>query len=202
MEKLLLATRNQGKVKELAELLAGLPYEMVSLDYAGITGEVEETGATFMENAILKAAAYAAVSGVLTLADDSGLEVDALGGRPGVLSARYGGPGLSDEDRVDLLLKGLKDVPWEKRTARFRCVIAIAGLGGNVRTVEGVVEGVIQYKPEGSNGFGYDPIFYLPDKQCTTAQLPSQEKNLISHRGQAALRAAALLGQDGLSPAA
>jgi XTP/dITP diphosphohydrolase len=202
MEKLLLATRNQGKVKELAELLAGLPYEMISLDYAGITGEVEETGATFMENAILKAAAYAAVSGVLTLADDSGLEVDALGGRPGVLSARYGGPGLSDEDRVDLLLKGLKDVPWEKRTARFRCVIAIAGLGGNVRTVEGVIEGVIQYKPEGSNGFGYDPIFYLPDKQCTTAQLPSQEKNLISHRGQAALRAAALLGQDGLSPTA
>ena len=200
MRKLLLATRNPGKARELAQLLGELPFKLISLEEAGISGTVEETGSTFEENAVIKAKAYVSLSGLLTLADDSGLEVDTLGGRPGVLSARYGSPELSDEERLDLLLQELKDVPWEKRTARFRCVIALAWPSGEVRTVEGVVEGVIQYKPEGSNGFGYDPIFHVPNRRCTTAQLPSTEKNLISHRGQAARAAAAILKEGATGP--
>ncbi len=196
VQKLLLATRNPSKARELAQLLGELPFKLISLEEAGISETVEETGSTFEENAVIKAKAYVSLSGLLTLADDSGLEVDALGGRPGVLSARYGSPELSDEERLDLLLQELKDVPWEKRTARFRCVIALAWPSGEVRTVEGIVEGVIQYKPEGFNGFGYDPIFHLPDRCCTTAQLPTTEKNLISHRGQAARAAEAILKED------
>ena len=193
MERLLLATRNPGKAREFAKLLEDVPFKLVSLEEAGISQTVEETGVTFEENAVLKARAYASLSSLTTLADDSGLEVDALEGRPGVMSARYGSPEISDEDRVQLLLHEIKDTPWEKRTARFRCVIAIARPSGEIRTVEGVVEGVIQYKPEGSNGFGYDPVFYLPKKGCTTAQLDTKEKNLISHRGRAAREAAAIL---------
>ena len=193
MKRLLLATRNPGKAREFARLLEDVPFRLVSLEEAGVSQGIEETGVTFEENAVLKARAYASLSSLMTLADDSGLEVDALEGRPGVTSARYGSPGLSDQERVQLLLRELKDTPWEKRTARFRCVIAIARLSGEVRTVEGVVEGVIQYKPEGSNGFGYDPVFYLPKKGCTMAQLDTGEKNLISHRGQAARAAAAIL---------
>ncbi len=205
-QDLLLATGNPGKAREFSDLLAGLPLNLVSLEDAGITATVEETGETFQENAILKARAYASLSGLLTLADDSGLEVDALGGRPGVLSARYGSPDFSDSQRVELLLRELDGVPWEKRTARFKCVIAIAWPNGEVKTVVGVVEGVIQYRPEGSNGFGYDPVFHLPDRVCTTAQLPTVEKNRISHRGQAA-RAALVILKEGLkeglaSPAA
>ena len=196
VQKLLLATRNPSKARELAQLLGELPFKLISLEEAGISETVEETGSTFEENAVIKAKAYVSLSGLLTLADDSGLEVDALGGRPGVLSARYGSPELSDEERLDLLLQELKDVPWEKRTARFRCVIALAWPSGEVRTVEGIVEGVIQYKPEGFNGFGYDPVFHLPDRCCTTAQLPTTEKNLISHRGQAARAAEAILKED------
>lgn len=196
MRKLLLATRNPGKAREFDQLLGELPFKLISLEVAGISETVEETGSTFEENAIIKAKAYASLSGLITLADDSGLEVDALGGRPGVLSARYGSPEISDEERLDLLLQELKDVPWEKRTARFRCVIALAWPSGEVRTVEGVVEGVIQYKPEGFNGFGYDPIFHLPNRCRTTAQLPTTEKNLISHRGQAARAAEAILKED------
>ncbi|MFB3092486.1 MAG: XTP/dITP diphosphatase [Dehalococcoidia bacterium] len=196
MQKLLLATRNPSKARELAQLLGELPFKLISLEEAGISETVEETGSTFEENAVIKAKAYVSLSGLLTLADDSGLEVDALGGRPGVLSARYGSPELSDEERLNLLLQELTDVPWEKRTARFRCVIALAWPSGEVRTVEGIVEGVIQYKPEGFNGFGYDPIFHLPDRCCTTAQLPTTEKNLISHRGQAARAAEAILKED------
>ena len=200
VQKLLLATRNPSKARELAQLLGELPFKLISLEEAGISETVEETGSTFEENAVIKAKAYVSLSGLLTLADDSGLEVDALGGRPGVLSARYGSPELSDEERLDLLLQELKDVPWEKRTARFRCVIALAWPSGEVRTVEGIVEGVIQYKPEGFNGFGYDPIFHLPDRCCTTAQLPTTEKNLISHRGQAARAAAAILKEGATGP--
>ncbi len=193
VQKLLLATRNPSKARELAQLLGELPFKLISLEEAGISETVEETGSTFEENAVIKAKAYVSLSGLLTLADDSGLEVDALGGRPGVVSARYGSPEFSDEERVALLLQELQNVPWGKRTARFRCVITLAWPSGEVRTVEGVVEGVIQYKPEGSNGFGYDPIFHVPDRCCTTAQLPTAEKNLISHRGQAARAAAAIL---------
>jgi len=193
MEKLLVATRNKGKMREFHQLLTGLPYKLVSLDDVGITDTVEETGDTFQKNAILKASAYSALSGLLTLADDSGIEVDALGGRPGVYSARYGGLEASDEDRVNLLLQELKDVPWELRTARFRCVIALAWPDGRVKTVEGIVSGIIHFRPSGANGFGYDPVFYLPEKGHTTAELPTDIKNQLSHRGQAARKAAALL---------
>ena len=193
MGKLLLATRNPGKVREFTQLLAGVPFKLTSLEEANVAEDVEETGTSFQENAVLKAKAYACLSGMLTLADDSGLEVDALGGEPGVTSARYGSAEFSDEERVQLLLDKLRGVPLEKRTARFRCVIAIAKPSGEVGTVEGVVEGVIQYKPEGANGFGYDPVFYLPERGCTTAQLSMEEKNIISHRGQAARRAVDLL---------
>ena len=198
-QKLLVATGNPGKLREVSQILAGLPFEVLSLKDLGISMEVEETGATFTENAILKAEAYCASAGVLTLADDSGLVVDALGGRPGVLSARYGGEGLTDPQRVDLLLGELDGVSWEERTARFRCVIALAWPGGRLETVEGVVEGVIQYEPEGSNGFGYDPIFHLPERDCTTAQLETSDKNRISHRGQAVRKAAKLLMELGVA---
>ena len=191
--KLLVATGNPGKMREVSHILKGLPFRVLSLQDLGMSMTVEETGATFAENAILKASAYCASAGLLTMADDSGLVVDALDGRPGVLSARYGGEGLSDPQRVELLLRELEDVPWEKRTARFRCVIALAWPDGQVETVEGVVEGVIQYEPEGCNGFGYDPIFHLPERGCTTAQLSTSEKNRISHRGQAVRKAAELL---------
>ena len=133
------------------------------------------------------------------MADDSGLVVDALGGRPGVLSARYGGEGLTDAQRVELLLGEMDYVPWEERTARFRCVIALAWPGGRLETVEGVIEGIIQYEPEGNNGFGYDPIFHLPERGCTTAQLETSDKNRISHRGQAVRKAAKLLMELGVA---
>lgn len=186
MKKLLVATGNPGKVKEFAALLAGLPCEITGLRQEGIDFEVEETGETFEENARLKAEGYAAASGLLTLADDSGLVVDALGGRPGVQSARYGGPGLSDEDRVRLLLRELEGVPDERRTARFVAVLALVRPGEPARLVRGEVEGRIGYAPRGANGFGYDPVFVLPERGVTTAELPPAEKHAISHRGAAA----------------
>lgn len=198
-QKLLVATGNPGKMREVSSILDGMPFEVFSLEDIGVSMTVEETGKTFEDNAILKATAYCAWSGMLTMADDSGLVVDALDGRPGVLSARYGGEELTDEQRVELLLRETADLPWEKRTARFRCVIALAWPGGRIETVEGTVEGIIQYKPEGSNGFGYDPIFHLPDWGCTTAQLETVDKNRISHRGQAVRKAAKLLMELGVA---
>ena len=186
MKKLLVATRNQGKLNEFVSLLAGLPYKLVSLNTLDITEVVEETGSTFYENALIKAKTYLRLSKMDSLADDSGLEVDVLDGRPGVWSARYGSPSMSDEDRVQLLLKELHGVPWNKRTARFKCVIVLATTLGCVTTVESSVEGFIQYKAEGSNGFGYDPIFYLTESDCTSAELSTKDKNNISHRGKAA----------------
>ena len=199
--KLLVATRNPGKVLELRELLRDIPFDITSLDETGVSHEVVETGSSFEENALIKAEEYRALSGLLTLADDSGLEVDALGGAPGVTSARYGGPGLSDEDRVRLLLENLKDVAWADRSARFRCVIAVAWPSGETHTVTGVVEGIIQYEPSGANGFGYDPVFYVPHLGKTTAELSMEEKNHISHRAQAAGRAAHLLRSSPRKPA-
>jgi XTP/dITP diphosphohydrolase len=193
--KLLLATRNPGKMRELQSLLSGCPFEVTSLAEEEVDLDVEETGASFEENAVIKARAYGTATGLLTLADDSGLEVDALGGAPGVTSARYGGPGLSDEQRVSLLLENLKDVEWEHRSGRFRCVIALALPTGETKTVEGAVEGVIQRQPRGQNGFGYDPVFYVPQLGRTTAELSMEEKNRISHRAQAARKAALLLRQ-------
>ena len=186
MRKLLVATRNRGKVREYEEILRGLPLELTWLDAEGIALDPEETGATCAENAILKAEAYAAASGLLTWADDSGLEVDALGGAPGVRSSRYAGPSAGDEDRYRLLLHNLEGVPPAQRTARFRCVVAIVEPGGAPRTAEGTCEGVIAFAPRGHNGFGYDPVFYLPDRQCTMAELPPAVKNEISHRARAA----------------
>ncbi len=191
--KLLIATHNQGKVREYRALLADLPIQVTYLDEVGIEMEVAETGQTFAENARLKALSYARLSGLWTWADDSGLEVDALGGAPGIHSARYAGVGATDADRYRKLLDALAGVPWDKRTARFRCVVALATPDGQIHLAEGVCEGVIAFGPAGSNGFGYDPVFYLPDRGLTMAQLPPEVKNEISHRGRAARAAKALL---------
>ena len=193
MRKLLVATRNPGKAREYRQLLRGIHFEVTSLDEEGVAEDVEETGDSFGENACLKARAYSSVSGLPTLADDSGLEVDALQGGPGIRSARYGGSGLSDEDRVTFLLENLKGVAWEDRAGRFRCVIAIVWPLGEVKTVTGVVDGLIQYEPKGTGGFGYDPVFYLPHLGRTMAELTLEEKNGLSHRAQAAGKAVDLL---------
>lgn len=186
LTRLLVATRNEGKVEEYEELLAGLPLALTFLTREGIAAEVEETGSTFKENAVQKAEEYARLSGLLTLADDSGLEVDALRGDPGVRSARYAGVGATDEDRYRLLLDKMREIPWAERAARFRCVVAVAEPGGDRLTSEGICEGVIAFSPEGSYGFGYDPVFFLPQFGQTMAQLPPEVKNRISHRARAA----------------
>jgi len=193
LPKLLLATNNAGKVKEYRSLLQGIPFEMVTPGEIGITMDVAETGATYRENARLKACSLAAQSGLLTLADDSGIEVDALNGEPGVVSARYAGENASDAERIDHLLSELKDVPKEKRTARFYCLIAIAQPNGTVQFCDGECKGTIAFKPSGERGFGYDPIFYLPEWGKTMAELPVEVKNQISHRGTAAQKAKLLL---------
>ncbi len=186
MKRLLVATHNRGKLREYKELLSDLPVTLIYLDDIGIHQDVPEAGHTFEENALQKATAYARLSGLLTLADDSGLEVDALGGAPGIHSARYAGPNATDEDRIRKLLAELRHVPPEERTARFRCVIAVATPEGTTYTAEGTVEGQIVDTPRGSHGFGYDPIFLLPDRGQTMAELPPEEKNRISHRARAA----------------
>ena len=195
VHKLLIATRNPGKAREYRQILSRLPLEVAYLDEEGITLEVEESGATFAENARHKALTYAQISGMWTWADDSGLEVGALGGGPGVFSARYAGPGATDADRRRKLLNALAGVPWKQRSARFHCVVAIAIPGGEVRTAEGTCEGVIAFGPAGDNGFGYDPVFYLPELAATMAQIASEEKNRISHRGRAAQAAAGVLAE-------
>ena len=184
LPKLLLATTNAGKIQEYIAMLDDLPVQVVTLKAAGITAEVEETGATIRENAIIKAEAYTRLSGLPTLADDSGLEVDALGGEPGVRSARYGDK-KTDKERNDLVLEKLRGVPNQWRHARFRCVIAIARPGHKVLTREGVCDGMIARLSKGSRGFGYDPIFYLPEMHLHMAELTLAIKNQISHRGKA-----------------
>ncbi len=191
--KLLIATNNAGKLREYVELLDGLSFELSTLAGEGIVDEVEETGQTMAENAVLKATAYATLSGLLTLADDSGLEVDALGGAPGPLSRRYAGDNATDGERNDFLLAKLEGVPWEKRGARFRCVIAIATRAGLVETCEGVCEGVIALDSRGTGGFGYDPIFCLPQLEKRVADLTLAQKNEISHRAGAARKARPIL---------
>jgi len=193
--KLLLATNNRAKVKEYAKLLQGIPYQIVSLEDVNISEQVEETGTSFEENAILKAKRYAELSGLTSMADDSGLEVDALDGEPGVRSARYAGEGASDKKRIDFLLKKVADVPWEKRGARFRCVIAIAYPDGRIQLCKGECNGILTFAPLGDNGFGYDPIFYLPDLHKTMAELSMSDKNAISHRGKATEEARRILQQ-------
>lgn len=191
--RLLIATHNRGKLIEYQELLTGLPLELATLDDVGIREDVEETGTTFAENARLKALAYAHESGLLTLADDSGLQVDALGGEPGVYSRRYAGDGASDAERINFLLYKMKDVPAEARWARFRCAIAIAAPTGEIWETDGTVEGELLFAPRGTNGFGYDPIFFFPKLGLTMAELPTEDKNKISHRARAAERAKEVL---------
>ncbi len=184
--KLLVATHNAGKVQEFAEMLADDEIVWLGLDDVGVTEDVAETGETFAENARLKARAYARMTGLLTLADDSGLEVAALNGRPGVYTARYGGEGLTHTQRYMKLLAEMTAVPWDARQAQFRCVIAVAAPDGRLLAeAEGICEGMIALEPAGDGGFGYDPIFYLPEYGRTMAQLPASEKHAISHRGQA-----------------
>ena len=186
-KRLILATRNAGKIREFKRLLDSLEVDLVGLDETGVSEEVEETGSTFEENARLKAQRYSELSGEVVIADDSGLEVDVLDGRPGVQSARYGGPSLNDEDRVKKLLGELEDVRGWKRTARFRAVLALAGPGvpGGVIVEEGAVEGAIAHQPIGENGFGYDPVFWLASHAKTTAELSGEAKDAVSHRGRA-----------------
>jgi XTP/dITP diphosphohydrolase len=184
--KLLIATHNRGKLREYTDLLVGLRLMLVAPDDLGLDLAIVETGATYADNARIKATAYAHASGMLALADDSGLEVRALDGAPGVRSARYV---LGDDaDRVAALLRALAeaDVPKEDRSARFRCVIVLAAPDGRSWFAEGACAGRIIDTPRGSGGFGYDPIFFLPSHGCTMAELPSEEKNRISHRARAA----------------
>jgi len=185
-----LATANRAKAREMAALLAGIPFRIVNLsDFPGVSLPPEgET--SYVENALGKARAVASATGELALADDSGIEVDALGGGPGVLSARYGGPGLTDPERCEAMLREMAAVPREKRTARFRCLIAIVcPRRGRETTVEGVVEGVLLESPRGTAGFGYDPLFFYPPLGRGFAELSAEEKNRVSHRAQACQRA-------------
>jgi XTP/dITP diphosphohydrolase len=181
--RLLVATTNAGKIREYYELLAGLNCELLSLENIGIADVVMETGASYTENAVLKARIYSAQSRLLTLADDSGLEVDALNGRPGVHSARYAAGSLA---RIHKLLAEMEDVPDDQRSARFQCVIALASPDGHWETAQGTCEGRIAREPRGSHGFGFDPVFYLPEYGVTLAELPERFKNTISHRACAA----------------
>lgn len=181
--KLLAATNNKGKIKELSDILSGLGITVLTPQGAGLSLDVEETGSTFEENAVLKARAWSEASGMPSLADDSGLCVDSLGGRPGVLSARFAGEGASDGENIELLLKSLKGVSG--RSARFVCVAALALPAGEVITAEGRYEGVIIDTPLGTGGFGYDPVFFDPLAGKTLAQMGPEEKNARSHRRQA-----------------
>ncbi len=183
--RLILATLNPDKAREIGSFLGNIPFEVLSfssLPGAALPAEGEES---YRANALAKARAAARASGAFALADDSGIEVDTLRGRPGLLSARYGGPGLSDPDRCATLLSELTGVPPERRTARFRCVVALASPDGREEVVEGVVEGLITDAPRGTGGFGYDPIFFYPPLGCTFAELDPSVKNRVSHRGRA-----------------
>jgi XTP/dITP diphosphohydrolase len=193
MPKLLLATNNQGKIRELAFLISSDSWELTTPAQEGVEIKVKETGKTFEENAALKAIAYAKASSLVAIADDSGIEVEALNGDPGVLSARYGGEGTSDRERAEHLLANIAGVPWEKRSACFRCVIAIATPEGEVEFCSGECRGFVAFESRGENGFGYDPIFYLPEFGRTMAELNFEEKNRVSHRGKAARKARLIL---------
>jgi XTP/dITP diphosphohydrolase len=186
VRRLVLASRNKGKIKELQEMLSGMPVVIVGITEYPDAPEVAETGKTFAENAALKARAIAEYTHELTLADDSGLEVDYLGGEPGVYSARYGESGWNDRQRYQYLLHKLENVPPDLRQAKFRSVVALCDpLTGKVELAEGAVAGMIGIEPKGDHGFGYDPIFYLPEFQKTMAELSDEQKNQLSHRGRA-----------------
>ncbi|HWR42699.1 XTP/dITP diphosphatase [Sporomusa sp.] len=185
IKEIIVATKNAGKVAEFKVALSGLPYTVLSLADLGSFPEAPENGVTFSENACSKAEFYARLTGKLCLADDSGLEVDYLKGEPGVYSARYAGEHAGDEDNNKKLLDNLIGVPSEKRLGRFRCVLALANAEKILLTTEGAVEGVILSEPRGDQGFGYDPLFLVPELDRTLAEMSHEEKNAISHRGRA-----------------
>lgn len=184
-EKLIFATGNAGKMAEIREILSGLDMDIVSMKEAGVSADIVENGDSFAANALIKARAIHAVTGALVLADDSGLEVDAMGGEPGIYSARFMGEDTSYEIKNQAIIDRLANVEGACRSARFRCVIAAVFPDGSEALTEGTIEGVIAQTPAGSGGFGYDPIFYLPERGKTTAELSASEKNAISHRGTA-----------------
>ncbi len=185
MKRFIVATRNKGKIKEIREILAGFPFEIITMEEAGVTDEIQENGSTFEENALIKARAVFEKTGGFVMADDSGLEVDYLDGAPGVYSARFAGMGASDDDNNKKLLSLMEGVPLEKRTARFVCAIAVVLPDGSYFIVRGTCEGFIGFKPEGDQGFGYDPLFFMPEYGKTIAQMKPSLKNAISHRGKA-----------------
>ena len=185
MKRMIFATGNENKMKEIREILGALPLEILSMKEAGVSADIVEDGKTFEENALIKARAICKLAGEMVLADDSGLEIDYLNKEPGIYSARYMGEDTSYHIKNKSLIDRLEGVPDEKRTARFVCAIAAVFPYGKELVVRGTVEGIIGYEEKGENGFGYDPIFYLPERGCTTAELSPEEKNSISHRGNA-----------------
>jgi len=191
---LVIASTNPGKAEELRELLADLPFHVHDSDIIRELGAPVEDGRTFEANARKKAIHYSRRLDSLVIADDSGLEIDALDGEPGLRSARVGGPTATDADRVRLILRKMSDVVWDRRTARFSCSIAIARHGEVLACFSGRVKGRIAFEPDGSAGFGYDPIFYYPPMDMTFAAMTPAEKNHVSHRGQALARAVGWLG--------
>lgn len=187
--RLLLATTNAGKVLELRRLLRGVNWELVVPSDLALALDVQEGGDTFKENAVLKARAYARASGLLALADDSGIEVEALGGAPGVHSARYGGPGLTDEQRMHLLVRSMAGASEGRRACRYVAVAAVSEPDGQCETFTGTCDGVVARQPAGSGGFGYDPVFYIPHLGRTIGELSAEAKDVISHRGGAVRQA-------------
>ena len=185
MKKVIFATGNQGKMKEIREILGDLDIELLSLKDAGIDADIVEDGKTFEENAQIKAKTICDLTGEIVLADDSGLEIDYLNKEPGIYSARYAGTNTSYDIKNSLLLSRMKGVPDKQRTARFVCAVAAVFPNGDKEVVRGTMEGCIGYEIAGANGFGYDPIFFLPEYGCTSAELAPEKKNELSHRGEA-----------------
>ena len=196
MRRMIFATGNENKMIEIREILGELPLEILSMKEAGVYGEVEENGSTFEENALIKARAICKLAGEMGVADDSGLEIDYLNKEPGIYSARYMGEDTSYRIKNQNLIDRMEGVPDEKRTARFVCAIAAVFPDGREYVVRGTIEGRIGYEEKGENGFGYDPIFFLPDRGLTTAQLSPEEKNSISHRGNALRKMKELLEKE------
>ena len=198
MKRMIFATGNENKMKEIREILGDLPLEILSMKQAGISADIEEDGTSFEENALIKAREVCRLAGEMVLADDSGLEIDYLTGEPGIYSARYMGEDTSYRIKNQNLIDRLEGVPDEQRTARFVCAIAAVFPNGKELVVRGTVEGMIGYEERGENGFGYDPIFYLPDRGVSTAELPPEEKNSLSHRGNALRKMKELLEKEHL----
>ena len=184
-QNFIVATQNKDKISEIREILSDLPFDILSMEEAGFSQNIEETGTTFAENALIKARAVHQVTGGYVMADDSGLSIDALSGAPGIYSARFHGKDSSYQEKIEALWELLIDVPLEERTAHFICAIAVVMPDGDSFVTEGKVDGIIYDKRLGNNGFGYDPVFYIPEKGMTTAQMTSGEKHSISHRGKA-----------------